>query len=255
MPFGNLTRFAIIILLGTILLPGGAAAETYVIPLWARALPASDGQWWTQALIVNPHPFPVALNVVGVFPLATVACDTCTPTIPPVTVEPFSSTVLAPPSGLPGQSLVAGAVELRTSARVHIHLVAYRLGGQELRQRLDVAQEWLPSGHHTISGVERGGQTWRINVFIANPSSKPLRASVWALRRSENERTITVPPNSTAVVALPTTLCNGAPCSFPAGFPPAPLRVEVEADGPFLASVSSITDQWAVFAIADEATR
>lgn len=162
-----------------------AAAETYVVPLWARALPASDGEWWTQATIVNPRSFPVVVTVTGVFPLATTPCSTCTATTPPMTIAPLSSIVLAPPSGRDGQALVAGAVEVTTSAPVQIPLVAYRAGANEIRQRLDVARTWLTPGRHAISAVERGGPGWRINVFIVNPSATPLTARLGVEPRRE----------------------------------------------------------------------
>jgi hypothetical protein len=47
------------------------------------------------------------------------------------------------PSAFPGERLIAGALDVMTSGPVTIHLVAYRTGTNELRQRLDVARNWL----------------------------------------------------------------------------------------------------------------
>lgn len=235
------------------LLPFAAQAETYVIPIWARALEGSDGTWWAQATVINPNAFPVNVQVTRVFPLRTADCSACPGESESSTIEPFGRFVLQPPSGVPGKRLIAGAVELETTAPVHIHLVAYRPGEREIRQRLDIAHEWLLPGTRTVSSVERAGADWRMNVFITNPGHEDLIVSLWTADRAENEVRAMIAAGTTGVVGLGRPQCNGAPCASIPDFPPPLLPVHVEADGMFLASVSSIGEGWAVFSLADEA--
>lgn len=233
-----------------------AVAETYIVPMWASGLPASDGQWWASSTIINPNAFPVTARVTRVFPLQTAEpCAPCAGVPAPMTLEPLSATTIAPPGAYAGRRLVAGAFEVETSAPVHIHAAAYRLGAaSEIRQRLDVAHDWLRPGIRSVSTVERTvPNEWRINVFIVNPNQTPLRVSIWAARREENEVRATVAPGTTAVVTLPLPLCNGSPCPVGAVYPNPLLPVHIEADGTFLASVSSLGRDWAVFSLADEA--
>jgi hypothetical protein len=242
----------LVVLVALLALP--ADGETYIIPVWASALPASDGEWWASSTVINPNDFAVTARVVRVFPLRTAECASCTGEGATVTIEPGASWPLTPPSGQRGRQLVAGAVELQTSAPVHIQLAAYRPGPLEIRQRVDVARAWLLPGIRTISVVERTvNSDWRINVFIVNPNSTALRVNVWAADRAENEVDAIVAPGTTAVVNLPAPRCNGFPCPVIAVYPIPSLSVYVESDGPFLASVSSVGRTWAVFSLADEA--
>lgn len=230
-----------------------ASAETYIVPIWAQALEASDGTWWATATIVNPQPFPVSVEVVSVHPLQTDACSACPAQSAPITIAARASARLDPLAGQEGRRLIAGAMEIETSAPVHIQLVAYRDGTPELRQRLDVAQGWLSPGVHPVSSVERGGVGWRMNVFVTNPSPVDLEVSIWAGDREENEVRAVVAPGTTSVIGLPPPRCGGVPCPVGDVYPPQLLQVHVEANGVFLASVSSITPTWAVFSLADEA--
>lgn len=247
-------KLLVAVFMVTTLATAVARAETYIIPVWAAGLAASDGEWWAWSTVINPNDFAVTARVSRVFPLRTEACPACSGEAATVTIEPRATLNLLPPSGQPGRQLVAGAVELETSAPVHIHLAAYRPGPSEIRQRLDVARRWLLPGVRTISSVERTiNSDWRINVFIVNPNSTPLHVSVWAAGRAENEVRATIAPATTAVVNLPPPLCNGFPCPLPDVYPPPLLAVHVESDGLFLASVSSLGRNWAVFSLADEA--
>lgn len=229
-----------------------AHAETYIVPIWAQALAGSDGTWWATATVVNPNTFPVSVRIVDVFPFVTEACDACPVTAAPITVPARGTAVLRPLSGQQRQRLIAGALELESSAPVHIHLVAVRSGATEIRQRLDVARAWLSPGAHLISSVERGGAGWRMNVFVVNPSDANLAVSVWAGDRAENEVRAVVAPRSMGVIGLPPPTCGGVPCPVGDTYPPPLLQVHVEAAGVFLANVSSITSTWAVFSPADE---
>lgn len=232
-----------------------AVAETYIVPVWADSLPASDGHWSTSTTVINPNAFPVTVQVTRVFPLQAAECRSCAVGPAPMTIGASSTAVISPPSAQPGHNLAAGAMQIETSAPVHIHLVAHRSSEHEIRQRLDVAREWLLPGIRSISTVERTvHDEWRINVFIVNPNETPLHVSIWAGRREENEVRATIAPGTTAVVRLPPPLCSGGPCPI-GGVYPIPLQtVEIEADGVFLASVSSLGRNWAVFSLADEAT-
>lgn len=229
-----------------------ASAERYIVPMWASLLEGRDGTWWTQATAINPNAFPVTVQVTSVYPLQTDDCPGCTGAGAPFTIAPHGQRTIHPPSGQPGRGLVAGAFELETSAPVHIHLVAYKPGAKEIRQRLDVARSWLRPGTRMVSSVERAGE-WRMNVFIVNPEDRDLTASVWAGNRAENEVRAVIAAGATGMVALPSPRCNGAPCPWTTEYPPRPATVHVEADGVFLASVSSIGNGWAVFSLADEA--
>lgn len=227
-------------------------ADTYIVPIWAESLAGADGTWWGQATATNPNAFPVSLTVRAVYPLTTEPCVECTGAAVAITIQPFSSRTINPPSGLPGRRLVAGAFEVETSGPVHLHLVAYRAGLTAIRQRLDVAKRWLTPGRHAIHSVERAEGEWRINLFVTNPADTPLSISAWIGDRAENEVQATVAPHSTGVIAVPRPLCGGVPCTYPADFPPSPIRIEVESNGPFLASASSVAPTWAVFSIAEE---
>jgi len=219
--------------------------------MWAHDLPASDGRWWAQGYVINPHVFEVTYRVTNVYPLATAPCPACTlGESPVVTLEPGGVRELQPPSILPGQRLVAGSLELETSAPVNIHFVAIREGGTAVRQRLDVARGWLEAGAHRVSTAEFTA-SGRMNVFVTNPSDTTLDVAMWMMSRDENEVRVSVAPRTTRVVTLPTPRCGGAPCTFPAVFPPPPLRVDFEANGRFLATVSSVTPTWAVFSLPD----
>jgi hypothetical protein len=229
-------------------------AESYIVPVWANELPGNDGLWWTQSILINPNGFPIEFRITRVFPLQTAPCDSCTGEPGPgLTVEAYASFPVAPPSGQPGRRLVAGAFEIETSAPVQIHLVAHRPGPNEIRQRLDVARRWLSPGLHAIRSVERGESGWRMNVFIVNPNQAPLNVHVWVFDRSENEVRATIAPHSTGVVALRSLRCGGLPCSYPGVYPPMPITLQIEASDTFLASVSSVSRNWAVFSVAEEA--
>lgn len=230
-----------------------ASAETYIVPVWASALEGSDGTWSAQATVVNPNDVPVSLQVTRVFPLRTTACGTCAAETGPLTIAPHASVIVNPPAGQSGQALVAGAFEVATSGPVHIHLVAYRAGENQLRQRLDVARAWLLPGTRAVSTVERGSTGWRMNVFVVNPNPTPLHVALWTGNRAENEVRTTIPAGTTAVVGLPLPRCGGVPCPIGSIFPPPLLQMLLEADGVFLASVSSLEPEWAVFSLADEA--
>jgi len=231
-----------------------AWAETYIVPVWAAGLPASDGEWWAWSTVINPNEFPVTVSVSRVFPLRTSECTSCGGDASPVTIEPHASVTLVPPSGQAGRRLVAGAFEVETSGPVHIYLAAYRPGANEIRQRLDVARDWLLPGIRSVSSVEQSvAPGWRMNLFIVNPNQTELHVSVWAASRAENEVQTTVAPGTTAVVSLPAPRCSGGPCPIGGVYPIPLLPVHIEADGVFLASVSSISPGWAVFSLADEA--
>lgn len=240
--------FAVLISLPSL----AAYAEQYVVPIWAAELPSSDGTWWTQAVVINPHPFDVTFQVTGTFPLATRPCASCTATAADVvTIAPHASAIVRPLSGRAGEALVGGAFELQTSAPVKIQLVAYRPGEREIRQRLDVAHGWLSPGTHSVSAVESPTRGVRLNVFITNPSQTPIDVAIWALSRAENEVHASIPPMSTRAIRLPDTLCAGRPCAVPGTFPPVPLQVQIESNGSFLATVSSVASTWAVFSLPD----
>ena len=232
-----------------------AAAETYIVPVWAMALPGADGEWWTQVTAVNPNAHPVTFRVTRAFPMVTAACDACTGTSTEKTVPPFGSLVVQPPSGVAGRRLIAGAFEIESSGPLKIAQVVYRPGPAEIRQRLEIGTRWLSPGQHSISPVERGSHAWRMNAFIVNPTDAPLTASVWSGNRNENEVHAVIPPRSTGVVNLPPPRCNGVPCPYPTTYPPVTIDVHIEADAEFMASVSSIDTKWAVFTIADEAVQ
>ncbi len=224
-----------------------AAAETYIVPMWLRGLDASDGRWYAPATVVNGNSFPVTYRVTRIFPLQTEPCPVCTDAIVEGRVEPLSSAPLKV-GGLAGQALIAGALEVETSAPLTIHVVAYRTGGPEIRQRLDVGQRWLVPGRHLISTVERTGVSWRINVFVTNPNDEPVTVSVWAGDRIPNEVRATVGPRSTAVVAVRLPQVPGT-----TEYPPSMIPVSVESPATIFASASSLSTDWAVFSIADEA--
>lgn len=236
-----------------VLVAASASAETYILPIWAQGLEASDGTWWANATAVNPHGFPVTVQIVGIYPLRTEACSGCPAQSAPLTIAARESAILQPLAGQQGRRLIAGAVEVETSAPVHFHLVAYRAGTAEIRQRLDVAQAWLQPGTHHVSSVERGALDFRMNVFLVNPTDAPLTASIWTGNREENEVRAVVAPKTTAVVGLPAPRCGGVPCPIGDVYPPPLLTVHVEANGVFLASVSAIDSTWAMFSLADEA--
>jgi hypothetical protein len=221
--------------------------------MWASLLEGRDGTWWTQATAVNPNAFPVTVQITSVYPLRTDDCPSCTGAGAPFTIAPHGQRTLHAPSGQPGRGLVAGAFELETSAPVHIHLVAYKPGANEIRQRLDVARSWLLPGTRAVSSVESAGADWRMNVFIVNPGAADLMVKIWAGPRAENEVRATIAAGTTGVIGLPRPLCQGHPCPSIPDYPPRPATVRVEADGVFLASVSSIANGWAVFSLADEA--
>lgn len=230
-----------------------APAETYIIPIWASSLEGSDGTWAARATAVNPSSAPVSYRVTGVYPLQSVPCPDCTGLSTPVTIEPGAAVPLNPRGHLPGVRMTAGAFVVETSAPLAIHLVAYRAGRPELRQYLSVGRRWIPPGRHTISTVERAGTDWRMNLFVINPRDIPVTVSAWAGGREENERRQTIPPRSTAIIAIGPPLCNGVRCPGTTEFPPAPMRVEIDTDGEVLTSISSVTSEWAVFSLADAA--
>jgi hypothetical protein len=149
--------------------------------------------------------------------------------------------------------MTAGAFSLESSGPLLFDAVAYRAGINELRQRLDVARAWIPAGRHSIGAIERGNIDWRMNVFVVNPSPEPISVSLWAGRRSENEIRVEVAPRSTQLVRVPPPLCNGVACPYTTVYPPTPISIDIESTGPILASASSVTPQWAVFALADAA--
>lgn len=243
----------------SLLMPCGVelSAETYVVPIWASGLAASDGSWWAQAVLINPHAFPVTFQVTRVFPLATRPCPimTCRGGVADVaTIQPNGFRIVQPHSSRPGEDLIAAAFEVQSSAALHIHLVAYRPGVErEIRQRLEVARGWLGPGTHNISSVEFAVFDVRMNVFVINPSETPLEVAVWTLNRAENEVRASIPPMSMRVVRLPEPICGGGPCSFPDRFPPLPLPIHVETNGAFMATVSSVGKSWAVFSLPDAA--
>jgi hypothetical protein len=249
-------HFLQVLLVAAVLMPAPTlSAETYIIPIWATNLAGSDGSWWAQATATNPTAVPVSFSVSRVFPLQMTACDGCSGESASVTLEPFASRVIQPSSGLAGRRLTAGAFEVTASGPLNIHVVAYRPGSAEIRQRLDVARRWLAPGSHLISTVERGA-AWRVNVFLTNPGDAPLTVRVWTGSRELNEVRVTIGPRATSVISLPPPNCGNGPESCPphtTEFPPKTLRVGVEGDGEFLASVSSVDPDWAVFSIADEA--
>jgi hypothetical protein len=234
------------------LIPLVVKADTYIVPIWASNLAASDGYWWAQAIVSNPGASPVTFEVSRSFPLQTVACEGCSGVGTIVTIAPSQAVVLTPPSGTQGQRLTAGAFEIHSSGPIKIDVVAFRPGASEIRQRLDEATCWLPAGLHVINGVQRGGSRWRMNVFVVNPGEDTLRVAAWVGNRAENEMLFEVPARTLRFVTLPPPKCGGVPCLYPDEFPPLPLRVAVEADGRFVAGVSSIDDDWAVFTLADE---
>ena len=250
MPF---RRLILVLAAAGLLSASNVTAGTYIVPVWARSVPGVDGTWWSQTVAINPNSFPVTLTVRGVYPLMTAPCEECSGAQVVFTLPPLSSRVITPQSGIPGRRLTAGAFEAETSAPLHLHTVAYRASALALRQRLDVAQRWLDAGRHAIQSVERGEGAWRVNVFMTNPADMPISVSAWIGDRSENEVTVSVGPRSTRMVTLPQPLCGGVPCTYPAEFPPRPLRLEVESSGTFMVSVSSVTPTWAVFSIAEEA--
>ena len=248
----NLTSVVFALLLSTLSVTS-LAAETYVVPIWASGLSGSDGEWWAQAVIINPHPFPVTYRVARVFPLATSPCPECAGGDAPVsTLPPRGFRIVEPQVALAGARLIAGALEVQTSHPVKIHLVAYRPGEHEIRQRLDVARGRLSPGVHSISSVEFAPADVRMNVFVINPSETPIEVAVWAQNRAENEIRVSVPPASMRAVRLPTPLCGGQRCSYPDIFPPYPFQVDMESNGDFLAFVSSVGKHWAVFSLPDE---
>lgn len=244
-------RILFLILASLAALP--AAAETYIIPIWAISLQGSDGMWATRVTAVNPNTMPVSYQVTGVYPLQSVPCQECTGVSEPVTIEPGAVVPLNPRGHLPGSRMTAGAFVVETSAPLAIHLVAYRSGHPPLRQYLSAARRWLPAGRHRISTVERGGTDWRMNLFVVNPRDMPITVTAWAGPREENERRQIIPPHSTAIMAVGPPLCNGVRCPGTTEFPPAPMSVEVETDGEVLTSISSLTGEWAVFSLADNA--
>lgn len=230
-----------------------AAAETYIIPIWAISLQGSDGIWATRVTAVNPNPMPVSYQVTGVYPLQSEPCQECTGVSGPVTIEPGAAVPLNPRGHLPGSRMTAGAFAIETSAPLAIHLVAYRSGRSAFRQYLSTARRWLPAGRHRISTVEPGGTDWRMNLFVVNPRDTPVTVTAWAGPREENERRRIIPPHSTAIVAVGPPLCNGVRCPSTTEFPPALVSVEIETDGEVLTSISSLTSEWAVFSLADQA--
>lgn len=242
-----------LVLLALTVCASGAFAESYIIPIWATGLPGSDGTWAARAIGINATHVPVTYHVTGVYPLATTPCAECTGTPFAVTIAPGAAVPITPLQHLAGARMTAGAFAIDTTGPLTIHLVAYRSGQPELRQYLDVARRWVTPGHHKISAVERAGPDWRLNLFIVNPGDTPVRVSAWTGERAENETQQTVPARTTAVLAVRTPHCNGVPCPFPTDFPPSPIRVDVEADGEILTSISSLTSTWAVFSLADMA--
>lgn len=243
------TRLLALLLL---LLAAAAKGDTYVVPFWATGLGASDGTWWVQATVVNPSGFPVSYRVSRLFPMLTVDCDSCEAPAPEIVLQPFQSTPLTP-TGLSGQRMTAGAFEITSSGPLVVTMVAYRPGPNEIRQRLAPALRWLGAGEHRISTVERVGPNGRINVFVTNPTTDTSDVAVWAGDRAENEVRLRVPPLSTRIVRLPPLLCGGQPCGEPAIFPPPPMTIHVQSTTQTITSVSSVGNDWAVFAVADEA--
>lgn len=224
-----------------------SAAETYIVPMWASGLYGSDGVWHARATAVNSNSFPVTWRVTRIFPFQTEPCPTCTVSVGEGRVEPRSIARLGG-GGLAGRRLVAGALEVETSAPLTIHVVAYRSGGPEIRQRLDIGRRWLAPGRHEISTVESTNVAWRINVFVTNPNDEAVTVSVWAGDRLPNEVRATVGPRSTAVVAVRLPQVPGT-----TEYPPPMMPVSVESPATIFASASSLGTTWAVFSIADEA--
>lgn len=223
-----------------------ATAETYIIPLVASGLYGSDGRWHARATAVNGNSFPVTWKVTRAFPFQTEPCPTCTATLGEGRVEPLSTASLGG-AGLAGRRMIAGALEVETSAPLSIHLMAYRSGLTEIRQRLDIGRRWLAPRQHQISTVERTSLSWRINVFVTNPNDEPVTVAVWA-GSPDNQVHATVDPRSTAVVAVP--LPRGP---FPTDWPPSMIPVSIDSPATIFASASSLSTDWAVFSIADEA--
>jgi hypothetical protein len=252
MTMGLLLRRWLVLLAPTVC-TSGAFAETYIIPIWATGLSGSDGTWAARAIGINPNPVPVTYRVTGVYPLATTPCAECTGAPFTVTIAPGAAVPIMPLQHLAGARMTAGAFAIDATGPLAIHLVAYRSGEASLRQYLAVARRWVTPGSHTISAVERGGNDWRLNLFVVNPGDTPVHVSASSGERAENETQQTVPARTTAVLPVRTPRCNGVPCPFPTDFPPSPIRVQVEADGEILTSISSVTGTWAVFSLADVA--
>lgn len=225
-----------------------SAAETYIVPMWAeRSVIAADGRWYAPATVVNGNAFPVTYRVTRIFPFLTEPCPDCADVVVEGRVEPLSRAPLKV-GGLAGRWLIAGALEVETSAPLTIHAVAYRSGGPEIRQRLDIGRRWLAPGRHEIGTVESTSGSWRVNVFVTNPNDEPVTVSVWAGDRLPNEVRATVGPRSTAMVAVRLPQVPGT-----TQYPPTMMPVTVESPATIFASASSLGVSWAVFSIADEA--
>lgn len=227
-----------------------AAAETYIVPMWSTTLKASDGEWTAPAYAVNPNAFPVTVRVTRVFPLQTSICPgPCRTDFDPVVVEPFSSEEIYFEAISDGRSIVAGAIEVESTAPIHIHSVAQR-GPRQPRIPIGIAKRWLPAGSHTIHGVEMATEReWRLNVFVINPNDHPINVRVTRGQRSGDIQA-TIAPRTVRVIGF--TPCPGG-CAVPLPYPLPPTALTVESDGEFLTGVSSITEHWAVFSLAEGA--
>jgi len=232
------------ILLCAFLISTAALADTYIVPMYG----ITSGSWYPQIAVFNPHDQPVTLWIVRAYPMVTDRCVICLGH-PEITIDAKARTVLYPFWSDEGQYVVAGAYELETSLPLRIETMYFGWAADEVRQRLDVAREWLPAGEHFA--VAQSGFDVRQNAVVINPNDFEIEVSVWMAPRDENEVRITLPARATRMVTLRERRCGGEACLPHPDYPPPPDTVQFESPARFLGGVSSIGPSWALFNLAE----
>lgn len=233
--------------IGTLLLATALSAETYIIPMYG-VVPGTP--WYTNVTATNPHGQPVTLRFVDSYPMVTDRCVHC-PEVPVQTIPPKSMRLVVPFHSNGLEFTVTGAYVVETSAPLRFDVMYFTFNEREIRQRIDVARDWLPAGEHVAS--VQSGHDARLNALVVNPNDFAIEVSVWREPRGENEVRIAVPPHATRMVRLPGRLCGGAPCPGGGVYPPAPELIHFDSPARFLGGVSAIGPSWAFFSLAGDA--
>ncbi|HEX7829019.1 MAG TPA: hypothetical protein VF787_05160 [Thermoanaerobaculia bacterium] len=226
-----------------------AFGDTYIVPVWSKNVPSSEGAWTAQIVAQNLSDQPVEYRVTDAFPLSTAPCPLCEGTKSWKTIPPGATVEVTPGDALVREQMTIGAFVVETNGPLVFDAIAYRASLPEFRQHLDVARRWLTPGAHSITTVARGGPAWRINAFVVNPNSAEIIVHLWIGPRDENQVSVLVPPHTTRLITLRPPICNGLPCTQPDEYPPSRAVINVESQSTNLVGISSIDVGWAIFSL------